>query len=76
MWSGNTRLSRLLVFDGKSHRNGLLEAVLPTPRLQFEMTRNVSLYVGANMKQTSYRVDDDFGDANGIPQTQPRDPDV
>jgi hypothetical protein len=46
----------------------LLDAVLPTPRLQFEMSRDVSLYVGANVKQTSYRVPDDFGDANGIPR--------
>lgn len=46
----------------------LLDAVLPTPRLQFETTKDVSLYVGANLKQTSYRVDDDFGDANGMPK--------
>ena len=46
----------------------LLEAVLPTPRLQYEMNKDVSLYVGANVKQTSYRVDDDFGSANGIPR--------
>ena len=46
----------------------LLDAVLPTPRLQFEMSRGVSIYVGANVKQTSYRVDDDFGNANGIPR--------
>ena len=46
----------------------LLDAVLPTPRLQFEMSKAVSLYVGANVKQTSYRVDDDFGNANGIPR--------
>jgi Domain of unknown function (DUF6268) len=46
----------------------LLDAVLPTPRLQFEMSRDVSLYVGATVKQTSYRVDDDFGNANGIPK--------
>jgi hypothetical protein len=46
----------------------LLDAVLPTPRLQFEMSKDVSLYVGANVKQTSYRVDDDFGDTNGIPR--------
>ncbi len=46
----------------------LLDAVLPTPRLEFEMTKNLSLYVGANVKQTSYRVDDDFGNANGIPK--------
>ncbi len=46
----------------------LLDAVLPTPRLQFEMSRDVSLYVGANVKQTSYRVPDDFGDSHGIPR--------
>ena len=46
----------------------LLDAVLPTPRLQYEMNKDVSLYVGATVKQTSYRVDDDFGNANGIPR--------
>jgi hypothetical protein len=46
----------------------LLDAVLPTPRLEFEMSKAVSLYVGANVKQTNYRVADDFGDANGIPR--------
>jgi hypothetical protein len=46
----------------------LLDAVLPTPRLEFEMSKNVSLYVGANVKQTSYRVPDDFGDSHGIPR--------
>src|SRR6266536_6022163 len=46
----------------------LLDAVLPAPRLQFEMSRDVSLYIGANVKQTSYRVPDDFGDSHGIPR--------
>jgi hypothetical protein len=46
----------------------LLDAVLPTPRLEYEMNKDVSLYVGATVKQTSYRVDDDFGNANGIPR--------
>jgi hypothetical protein len=46
----------------------LLDAVLPTPRLEYEMNKDVSVYVGANVKQTSYRVDDDFGDANGMPK--------
>jgi hypothetical protein len=46
----------------------LLDAVLPTPRLQYEMNKDVSLYVGATVKQTSYRVDNDFGTANGIPR--------
>jgi Domain of unknown function (DUF6268) len=52
----------------KMARQWLLDAVLPTPRLQFEVSNNVSLYVGANVKQTSYRVPDDFGDAHGIPR--------
>ena len=46
----------------------LLEAVLPTPRLEYEMSKDVSVYVGANVKETSYRVDDDFGTANGMPK--------
>ena len=44
----------------------LLNAVLPTPRLEYEMNRYLSLYAGANMKEASYRVDDDFGDSHGI----------
>jgi hypothetical protein len=46
----------------------LLDAVLPTPRLQYQMSRDVSLYVGATVKETNYRVDEDFGDAHGIPR--------
>lgn len=44
----------------------LLNAVLPTPRLEYEMNRSVSLYAGATMKEQSYRVDEDFGDSHGI----------
>jgi hypothetical protein len=46
----------------------LLDAVLPTPRLEYQMSKDVSLYVGANLKQTSYRVPDDFGDTHGMPR--------
>jgi hypothetical protein len=46
----------------------LLDAVLPTPRLQYEMRRDVLLYVGATVKETNYRVDEDFGDTHGIPR--------
>src|SRR6266567_9222409 len=37
----------------------LLDAVLPTPRLEYEMNRYLSLYAGATMKEASYRVDED-----------------
>jgi Domain of unknown function (DUF6268) len=46
----------------------LLDAVLPTPRLQYEVNRAVSLYVGATVKETNYRVDDEFGESHGIPR--------
>jgi len=46
----------------------VLDAVLPTPRLDFEINRDVTLYAGANVKQTNFRVDDNFGDAHGIPR--------
>ena len=46
----------------------LLDAVLPTPRLQYEMTRDVSLYAGATVRDATFRVDDEFGDTHGIPR--------
>jgi hypothetical protein len=44
----------------------LLNAVLPTPRLEYEINSYLSLHAGATMKEASYRVDDDFGDSLGI----------
>jgi hypothetical protein len=46
----------------------LLDAVLPTPRLQYEMNRYLTLYAGATVKETNFRVDDQFGEAHGIPR--------
>jgi opacity protein-like surface antigen len=43
----------------------VLNAVLPTPRLEFEMNGGLTLYAGANLKQANYRVDDNFGDNTG-----------
>jgi hypothetical protein len=46
----------------------VLNAVLPTPRLEFEMNSGLTLYAGGNLKQTNYRVDDRFGDNARIPR--------
>jgi hypothetical protein len=46
----------------------VLNAVLPTPRLEFEMNNGLTLYAGGNLKQNNYRVDDHFGDNTGIPR--------
>ena len=50
------------------HRQWVLNAVLPKPRLEFEANDNLDFYVGANLKQTNFRVDEHFGDANNIPR--------
>ena len=49
----------------KVNRQWVLNAVLPTPRIEFEAAKNVTLYVGANIKQTNFRVDDEFGRTHG-----------
>jgi hypothetical protein len=44
-----------------------LNAVVPTPRLEFEATSNFTLYAGADLRSTSYRVDKQFGTLRGDP---------
>jgi hypothetical protein len=55
-------------FRWRLSRQWLLSAVLPTPRIEYEPTRNVILYTGANIKQTNFRVDEDFGDDHHKPK--------
>lgn len=40
-------------------------AVLPAPRLEYEVNRALTVYAGAELKGGSYRVDHDFGDQHG-----------
>ncbi len=46
----------------------VLDAVLPTPRLEYEWNKNLMLYAGGTLKETNFRVSDDFGDSTGIPK--------
>jgi hypothetical protein len=48
-------------FRWKISRLWVLNAVMPTPRIEFEAAKNITLYAGANIKQTNFRMDDDFG---------------
>jgi len=50
----------------KFARYWVLNAVLPTPRLEFEAAKNVTLYLGANIKETGFRVGNHFGDTHGM----------
>jgi hypothetical protein len=52
----------------KVARQWVINGVLPTPRIEFEWYRDLTLYVGANTKQTNFRVEDDFGDRHGNPR--------
>lgn len=52
----------------KVARQWVVNAVLPQPRIEYEAAKNVTLYGGGNIKQTNFRVDDDFGDTHGKPQ--------
>jgi hypothetical protein len=42
--------------------NFVLNAVLPTPRLEWELSRNFMLYGGADLKGSTFRVDENFGE--------------
>jgi hypothetical protein len=52
----------------KIARQWVLNGVLPKPRIEYEWYRDLTLYVGANIKQTNFRVDDNFGNAHGNPR--------
>jgi Domain of unknown function (DUF6268) len=48
----------------KFSRQWVANVVLPAPRLEYEATKNLMLYVGGNFKETSFRVSDDFGSSH------------
>jgi hypothetical protein len=45
-----------------------LNAVVPTPRLEYEPNSNLLFYVGADLRATSYRVEKNFGTLRGMPE--------
>lgn len=55
-------------FRWKAARQWVVNAVLPAPRIEFEWNKDLTLYAGATVKETNFRVDDDFGDRHGKPQ--------
>src|SRR5207237_8205520 len=45
----------------------VLNAVAPTPRLEYEWNKNLTLYPGATLKDINVRLSDDSGGTHGIP---------
>jgi len=52
----------------KIARQWVLDAVLPTPRLEFQLNKDLRLYAGGTLKETNFRVGDRFGSTRGIPR--------
>jgi len=46
----------------------VLEAVLPSPRLEYQLNKDVTFYAGGTVKETNFRVGDHFGNARRIPR--------
>jgi hypothetical protein len=46
----------------------VIDAILPDPQIEYELNQDVTLHVGASLKNGSYRVNDDFGTNRGIPR--------
>jgi Domain of unknown function (DUF6268) len=55
-------------FRWKLARQWVANIVMPTPRLEYQAAKDVTLYAGANIKQTNLRVDDDFGTNHNNPR--------
>lgn len=51
----------------KIARDWVLNAVAPDPRIEYEASRNLSVYLGANIKATNFRMNDTFGDRQNKP---------
>jgi hypothetical protein len=46
----------------------VIDAILPDPQIDYELNRNVTLHVGATLKNGTYRVSGDFGSRRGMPK--------
>jgi hypothetical protein len=52
----------------KFAREWVLNAILPTPRLEYLFSPALTLYIGADFRGETYRVDGAFGRAHGLPK--------
>ena len=43
----------------------VLNAVLPNPRLEYSFSKSLTLFLGADLRETTYRMDSEFGRSRG-----------
>jgi hypothetical protein len=46
----------------------VIEGIAPRPQLQYLLSDSVTLYAGADLREATFRVDDQFGQTRGIPK--------
>ncbi len=46
----------------------VIEGIAPRPQLQYLVSDDVTLFVGADLRETTFRVDEQFGQERGIPK--------
>ena len=46
----------------------VIEGIPPRPQLQYLLSDKVTLFAGADLRETSFRVNPQFGDSRGMPQ--------
>ena len=54
-------------FRWKFAADWVLDAVLPTPRIEYTVSKSVMLYAGADLRSDTYRMGEDFGRLHGNP---------
>jgi opacity protein-like surface antigen len=52
----------------KIARQWVLDAVLPRPRLEYQLNKDLTLYAGGTLNEANFRVSDHFGSERGIPR--------
>jgi hypothetical protein len=46
----------------------ILEGIAPRPQLQYLLSDKVTLFAGADFRETTFRMDDHFGQSSGVPK--------
>ena len=52
----------------------VIEGIPPRPQLQYLLSDSVTLFAGADLREETFRMDNQFGNSRGESQAQRRDP--
>jgi len=55
-------------FRWKFATDWVMDAVLPTPRIEYSLSKSLTLYAGADLRGDTYRVSGNFGTTHGDPK--------